>query len=261
VSNFFGGSRSLSCSRQRHPCFSISGSRGASRQSIVISESAGPQIFARSAGCRRVQTAMPPRLRAGFRNTGACHCSWIARVAWPWLVRFYVRFVPKWLQRFLLTPCSQNRSKHIRTRTGAEGGQMPEADTAPSSGQGTVWKVINSGIFIWLLTTVVGTFGAFAFKHQIEVDSRISELRNKADQIDLEIEGRLAQFSSWFVGIVEPQTSATNPIPSSPAAISFSMIWRLTDFLTCRPGLGRTNRPRPSSTRTIRPRIRISIVR
>ena len=65
-----------------------------------------------------------------------------------------------------------------------------------------MWKVLNSGIFIWLLSTAVGVFGAFALKHAIEVDIRVAQLQNEAAQIDLEIEGRLAQFSSWMVGVV-----------------------------------------------------------
>lgn len=70
-----------------------------------------------------------------------------------------------------------------------------------------MWKVLNSGIFIWLLSTLVGTFGAIALKQEIDSDSRISQLQNRASQIDLEIEGRLAQFSSWAVGIVERQNN------------------------------------------------------
>src|SRR5712672_4374110 len=60
----------------------------------------------------------------------------------------------------------------------------------------------------------------------------------------------LRRSCTWWL-MLQPTASrsATNPIPSSPAAISFSMIWRLTDFLTCRPAIGRTNRPRPSLER------------
>lgn len=66
-----------------------------------------------------------------------------------------------------------------------------------------MWKVVNSGIFIWLLSTAVGVFGIFALKQAIEVDNRIEQLQNTASKIDLEIEGRLSQFSSWMVGVVE----------------------------------------------------------
>jgi hypothetical protein len=66
-----------------------------------------------------------------------------------------------------------------------------------------MWKYLNSAFVLWVLTTVVGGSAVWSFERYLDNRNRIQGLVNKADMIDIELEGRVAQYSSWVDGIVE----------------------------------------------------------
>ena len=63
------------------------------------------------------------------------------------------------------------------------------------------WKFINSAIGIWIFTTVVGGYGVWQFEKYIDQRKRTRELQDKYQKLSLEYEGRLSQYSSWFLTI------------------------------------------------------------
>jgi len=61
-----------------------------------------------------------------------------------------------------------------------------------------IWKLLNSAIGIWLLTSVVGGLGVWQFERYMDERTRTRELTDKYQKLALEYEGRLSQYSAWW---------------------------------------------------------------
>lgn len=69
-------------------------------------------------------------------------------------------------------------------------------------------KFFNSALGIWLLTTVFGGIAVWSFERYLDDRNQIATSASRADKIDLELEGRVAQYASWVDGIVEKNTES-----------------------------------------------------
>ncbi len=71
------------------------------------------------------------------------------------------------------------------------------AAEAPSRPGGmTAWAFINSTFFIWLMTTVFGGMGVWAFQQWRDTVTLERQRGALAERLDLEISGRLAQYAA-----------------------------------------------------------------
>lgn len=83
----------------------------------------------------------------------------------------------------------------------------PKSDPA-ENGASKFWTLVNSGIFLWFLTTVAIGGGSWAFQAWRDRITGEKALEERTDILMLELSGRLAQFEAWMKNNVDEPSPA-----------------------------------------------------